>query len=176
MSMRSAVAAILPVTMTFSMAAGGAMPPQKGPFVDYKYPSKMALLGGPSEKKIDCGTIIRLKSEPNTLYASCDFLEQADNNGQEICNVTDGITRGTSQNDTDESIKAAAASATLYGFRHFGSAHKICRKQAGTIDSKTGKTKEQINGIYGTGWESDSDCPIIDIRNACRAAMGLAPK
>lgn len=186
MSIRSVVASL---TIPFILAAGnpaiekpitdnkigytaGAeeQSPGRGPFIHYKYPtSGFNVWGGVTEKDIDCGKLFRFASEPKTLYASCDFLEHVDNNGQEICNVTDVMPA------TEEAQKAAFGTALLYGLRHYASptGHNTCRAQAGIKELELKKTPAQVAQLYGADWQTATTCPLIEIRNACRAALGI---
>jgi hypothetical protein len=152
-----------------------------GPYIDYKYPQNMNLLGGPGEKRIDCGRSYNFAADPKKLFATYAFLKEVDNNGQAL--GADTMPAG------DDARKAEFSTALLIYLRHFGRDHHICLKQAGSTEVKIktsekmtqGKTradaeaeaKAEVDAIYGAGWENQAACPLVDITDKCERSLGI---
>ena len=152
------------------VAAVEAQEPSKpiGPIIKYKYPAAMTQSSGVHEKEIDCGKILRFPSYPQYPFLTCDFLEQVDQNGQDFCNVTD---RGKMPSTQPEQ-EAACGSALKLGVWHFADQHGLCKKKAGQLARKAGKTPAEIESKYGKDWEQSTLCPLNDVVKECQRVMG----
>lgn len=164
-----------PLLASFLMASSvEAQEPSKpvvGPVIHYKYPEALTRMPGIHEKDIDCGKILRFSSDPKKMFLTCDFLEQVDQNGQNICDMTDT----GKLPPTEREQKAASGAATVLGLRHFAKIHHICRKEAGQYQRKLGTSGSDIKDMYGDDWEQSTLCPLSEIARQCQQEMGYAP-
>lgn len=160
-----------PLLASFIMAStveAAELPKPVGPVIHYRYPPRMTLLPGIHEKDIDCGKILRFPSDPKKIFLTCDFLEQVDQNGQNICDVTDPDKLPS----TEREQKAASGLATVLGLRHFAQIHHICKKEAGQYQRKLGVDEGVIEKMYGKDWEQSVMCPLNEIVKQCQREMG----
>ncbi len=152
---------------TFAVAVGMMLGQQTQKHtVHFKYPAGMDLLGGPSEKDVNCDLIYQPKTwGPGTLWATCAFLKNADNNEQIVCHDTDVMPA------TEAAQRSALSSALLAGFRHAAIAHKQCQRIAGQAEMRAGKTAADVATTFGANWEQGTSCPLVEIINACKAKL-----
>ncbi len=141
------------------------------PFIHYRYPPAMTRFPGIHEKDIDCGKILRFPADPKKMFLTCDFLEQVDQNGQNICDVTDTDKLPS----TEREQKAASGMATVLGLRHFATIHHICKKEAGQYQRKLGTSEDDIKNMFGKDWEQSTLCPLTEVVKQCQQEMGYAP-
>ncbi len=137
-----------------------------GPYLEnYTYPESMSLQGGPRTKRIDCGKAYVFADEPNRLYLTWEFGKEVDNNGQPLA---------AEAMPADDASKRASFGRAMASYgRHWGTFHNICKAQAGRYELQNGKSQENVDKIYGAGWESQSDCMLPSIIAGCKQALGL---
>lgn len=191
-----------PLLASFIMASvveAAELPKPVGPVIHYKYPPRMTLLPGVHEKYIDCGKILRFPADPKKMFLTCDFLEQVDQNGQNICDDTDPGRMPS----TEPEQKAASGRATASGLYHFSKIHHICKQEAGLYQRKLAQKlrlverqglarqrnlpepqqlgqqdidaiEHNIKKMYGDDWEQPGMCPLSEVVKQCQQEMGYA--
>ncbi len=138
---------------------------------------------------IDCNKLIIApkKNGKAGIYMSCDFAEQLNPDGKNICNHTDEMPRAL--HSVTRKDKYKIAQATIDAVIHFGRAHGDCVSKAATIDmksktqkySKSGlsidearkKAISEVNTLYGKDWKSKKSCTLKEAVKQCSIQMDL---
>ncbi len=143
---------------------------------------------------VDCGKLILApnKRGEKSINMSCDFAEQLNPDGKNLCSYTDKIPKTLSSPLSYKQEKATLR-ATAFSVAHFNGAHQDCitmsagfafravvftsLKQGMGKEEANIKAAEKINRIYtdkhGANWREKKSCTLKVAVKACKAEMGL---
>ncbi len=145
--------------------------------------------------KVDCGELIitpKNKKGKTGLRMSCDFAEQLNPDGRNLCSDTDNTPKLLSK-ELMAKEKRNIAQATNRIISHFGASHGDCvsvaavfytKLKRGTyldrgMETSEAQTKAEENvdsffgNKYGDDWKSKKSCTLKNAVKACRVEMGL---
>ncbi len=138
---------------------------------------------------LDCGELIIAPNNKGKKapFMSCDFAEQLNPDGKNICSHTDNVPK--SLTNMTKAQKYRSTQSTIDALLHFGRAHNDCVTRAANIDGRS-KTKKYMNNgvskkaakekaisevekLYGDDWKQKPSCTLRDAVKACEATMDL---